>query len=378
MIKLLDVDLLAPIQTLPTAPGEAWITAWAGDQILGETRVSGFEPVERELMMMALALKYRSELFGLRTVRPRREDPHIAPGDVTVVVCTKDRASYLDGCLLSLGALDPPPGEILVVDNASSDDSTQTVAARHGVRVISAPVAGLNRARNRGWSEATRPVVLFVDDDARAHSSLIAAAARGFTSDRVGAVTGLVLPAELLTYPQLAFERLENGMRKGFQRKLFDARAHPVGLEAFRLGVGTNMAFRLTTLRQIGGFMEDIGVGTPIRGGGDLEALYQTIMQGFVVAYEPSAVVRHIHRRTRAGLLAQMRDYGISFNAFLDRRASESRTMRREVGRYRRKWHYERHFKRSLNAIVRGELLEAQMAVAEWRGSLEARARRTT
>lgn len=377
MIKLLDIDLLSPKQTLPTTPGEAWITAWAGDQILGEARIDSFEPVESDLMMTALALKYRSELFGIRTVRARKEDPHIAPGDVTVVVCTKDRASYLDGCLLSLRALDPPPGEILVVDNASSDDSTKNVATSHGVRVIGAPVAGLNRARNRGWNEATRPVVLFVDDDARAHGSLIAAIARGFTSDRVGAVTGLVLPAELLTYPQLAFERLENGMRKGFQRKLFDEHAHPVGLEAFRLGVGTNMAFRSTTLRQIGGFMEDIGVGTPIRGGGDLEALYQTIQQGFVVAYEPSAVVRHIHRRTRAGLLSQMRDYGISFNAFLDRRAGESRAMRREVERYRRKWHYERHFKRSLKALVRGELLETQMAMAEWRGSREAKSRRT-
>src|SRR5439155_10627252 len=44
---------------------------------------------------------------------------------VTIAVCTRDRTADLEICLESLGRLDYPDLEILVIDNAPSDDCTE-------------------------------------------------------------------------------------------------------------------------------------------------------------------------------------------------------------------------------------------------------------
>jgi glycosyltransferase involved in cell wall biosynthesis len=85
---------------------------------------------------------------------------------VSVVVPTRDRASYLEVVLQSLGAQDlAEPHELLVVDDGSSDP-TPEVAARAGVRCVrQATPGGLNAARNRGIRETSAPLVAFLDDD---------------------------------------------------------------------------------------------------------------------------------------------------------------------------------------------------------------------
>jgi hypothetical protein len=159
-------------------------------------------------------------------------------------------------------------------------------------------------------------------------------------------------------------------MGKGCERKVFHAEAAPVGLETFRLGVGTNMSFRREVLAAVDGFDERIGVGTATRGGCDLDAFDRVLAAGHAIVYEPAAIVRHIHRRDRRGLLSQMRDYGLSFAALLEARARRSPDDARAVGRYRRRWHLRRHIARPLLALARNKWLEAEMAMAEASGSL--------
>jgi glycosyltransferase involved in cell wall biosynthesis len=369
MIHLLELDLADAGSALPPVRGEAWILVRLGPEPLGEVRLE-LDPLWRVEVERSLSERFAPLLYGRATIRPEPAgDAGLPAGDVSVVICTRDRPRLLAGCLESLQRIDPPPGEVLVVDNAPSSAETADVASAHRVRYVVEPKVGLNRARNRGWETATGAVVAYVDDDARANRWLATALAQTFVAPEVGAVTGLVLPAELASYPQVAFERVEGGMGKGFERQVFHGKTAPVGLESFRLGVGTNMAFRREVLGAIGGFDERIGVGTVTRGACDLDALDRVLSAGYAIVYEPRALVRHIHRRDRRGLIGQMRDYGTSFAALLEARGRRAADGGAAVRRYRHRWHLSRHVVRPLKAIARREWLELQMAVAEARGS---------
>lgn len=91
--------------------------------------------------------------------------------EITAVICTHNRDSYLDRCIRSVldQKLAGPAFELLVVNNASTDDTPavcRRFAAIENFRVVDEPVAGLSRARNRGWQEARGRYVGYLDDDA--------------------------------------------------------------------------------------------------------------------------------------------------------------------------------------------------------------------
>jgi glycosyltransferase involved in cell wall biosynthesis len=84
----------------------------------------------------------------------------------SVVIPARNAAETIGGVLDALAAQDPAPGEVIVVDDASEDDTAE-VAERRGATVIrldSPRLAG--GARNRGWEAASGDVVVFLDADA--------------------------------------------------------------------------------------------------------------------------------------------------------------------------------------------------------------------
>jgi GT2 family glycosyltransferase len=84
---------------------------------------------------------------------------------MTVVIATRDRRPELVRTLRRLTAL-PDQVEIIVVDNASADDTAKTVRAEFpGVRLISLDRNRGAFARNIGVSQASTPYVAFSDDD---------------------------------------------------------------------------------------------------------------------------------------------------------------------------------------------------------------------
>jgi glycosyltransferase involved in cell wall biosynthesis len=93
--------------------------------------------------------------------------------DLTVAVCTWNRAALLDQTLGGMAALRVPAGlrwELLVVDNASPDHTAGVLAAhavsgRLPLRRLHEPQQGLSHARNRALDEARGRWVLWTDDD---------------------------------------------------------------------------------------------------------------------------------------------------------------------------------------------------------------------
>ncbi|MFG2818190.1 glycosyltransferase family 2 protein [Kitasatospora sp. NPDC048365] len=243
---------------------------------------------------------------------------------VSVVVCTHNRTDLLPRCLDSLLSSPYPHLDVIVVDNAPTDDSTRLlVLLRYGdrVRYVREPVPGLARARNRGLAEARGEICAFADDDLILDRDWVPALADGFReAPDVACVTGLVLPAELDTEAQVLLERY-CGYAKGFTVRswsLRDRSEDPLfPFATGRLGTGANMAFRTDALRALGGFDPATSTGTPAKGGEDLLAFLQVLTSGRRVVYRPDALVWHPHRRSMAALDTQVFGIGAGFGAYL-------------------------------------------------------------
>lgn len=288
---------------------------------------------------------------------------------VSVVICTRNRPENLAGCLEALQKQQCPPGEIIVVDNAPSDERTREMAAAWGVRYVREDRPGLDFARNCGFRSATQPIVAYVDDDARPSADWVAVLAAAFATHEVAAVTGNVAPAELSTSEQCLFEWVYGGMRHGFERWLFrrDLLSTTELLWANLCGVGTNMAFRRQVLLDLGGFDPALDVGGPAGGGGDLELFHRLVAGGYSLLYEPAAIVWHIHRRDRTGLRRQMFDNGRSFGAYLLTCAANRTVPTGQVVSFAlRNWLYWALLRR----VVHPGWLPRALVLAELRGAL--------
>jgi len=83
---------------------------------------------------------------------------------ISVVIPALNDAEMLEQCLEALAVQTLQPDEIVVVDNASTDDTAE-VAARYGCRVIFEPVRGIPSATARGLDEAKMEILARLDAD---------------------------------------------------------------------------------------------------------------------------------------------------------------------------------------------------------------------
>jgi GT2 family glycosyltransferase len=240
--------------------------------------------------------------------------------EVSVVVCTANRAAKLEGLLASLAAVKLPSAvraELVLVDNASATDLAPMVERLRArlpmpVRILREPAAGLGRARNRGIETARGRILAFTDDDCLVARDWLVALWRCFESD-----------------PQL--------MLLGGRVELADAGDQPLTIrggdepetlrasrQVFGFVHGCNMALRRELLDRIGPFDSRFGAGSPLRAGEDAELVYRALRAGAKVQYQPSAVVRHDHgRRTRTQARLALSRYHQANGAILAKHAGE-------------------------------------------------------
>jgi GT2 family glycosyltransferase len=261
---------------------------------------------------------------------------------VSVVVCTRDRPDSVMVTLRALAALRYRPFEIVVVDNAPSSDATKlAIQVEFGndsrVRYIREPRPGLSCARNRGLAEATADIVAFTDDDVRVDPWWLHGLIRGFgASSDVACVTGLVATAEIDNLAQLYFD-LRVGWGTRFDPRIFDLtdnrHTSPLYPYGSVVGGGANFAVSRPVLKEVGGFDEALGAGTPSGGGEDMEMFTRVLLSGRRIVYEPSAIVWHYHRADMKALAKQMTAYGTGCTAAITAMLLRNAQARREIPR---------------------------------------------
>lgn len=92
------------------------------------------------------------------------ESPRARPASISVVIPVRNDADGLHRCLRALALQTRRPDEIVVVDNASADDSAQ-VARRAGARVVPCDRVGIPAAAAAGYDAATGDLILRLDAD---------------------------------------------------------------------------------------------------------------------------------------------------------------------------------------------------------------------
>jgi len=303
-----------------------------------------------------------------------------APVSLTVAICTHARPEFLEPCVRSLLALrpdesgDPRSFEILVVDNAPPDRATEElVASLPHVRYALEPLPGLDFARNRALAESAGDYVAYLDDDVVVDRGWLAGLeeAREENPDAV-VVTGLVLPYELASEPQIVFER-RGGFRRGFQKLRYAGQTmpgnplYPTGAGIF--GAGCNMVVHKETVTRLGGFDEALDTGPPLPGGGDLDIFYRVVRAGHPLVYEPRMLVFHKHRADHRALRRQYWSWGEGFMAFI---AKTYRTDPEQRGKLRRivRWWLGDQLGMLRRSLGGSAPISADLAFAELAGGL--------
>ena len=169
---------------------------------------------------------------------------------ITVIVCAFNEALLLPACLFSLRAQTRPPDQILVINNASTDETRAAAEAVPGVTVVDEPIKGLVVARETARRVAHGDIVAYVDALIAVRRSCGSNASKRGSSasrrpwrsaDRISSTTG--------TGPARMLIRLYDMLVAPPTHALVH---HAVGIGAVLYG--GNFAVRRDALAQIGGF----------------------------------------------------------------------------------------------------------------------------
>ena len=219
--------------------------------------------------------------------------------DVTVVICTRNRAASLGRVLRSMAALKVPARlrwELLVVDNGSQDD-TPAVIASYGDQLpivrLEEATPGLSNARNAGIRRAHGRYIVWTDDDVQLHEEWLAAYVEAFQQFPDAAVFGgTALP--ILEEPTPAwFLEGQDELRGLLAHR--DPRDFPRRLAVDgELPYGLNFAVRTAEQRS---HLYDpaLGVAPGRRGGGEERQSIQAMLAAGADGYwVPKAIVFHV------------------------------------------------------------------------------------
>jgi GT2 family glycosyltransferase len=156
----------------------------------------------------------------------------------SVVVCTRDRPALVRALVRALDAQSRRPDEIVVVDGSSSWELEKDLQRADVKYVRDEGGAGLAAARNLGARAATKPLVIYLDDDIAPPADLVERLARAHAEHPEAAAIGGV-PVE----PH-APSRLRVFFLRVFQRGPF---FHPIGVVQRRGRPGAIRVQRLST-----------------------------------------------------------------------------------------------------------------------------------
>lgn len=295
---------------------------------------------------------------------------------VSVVVCTRDRSDQLGTCLESLTQLDPAALEIIVVDNAPSDDSTEELVRSSfpDIVYVREERPGLDWARNAGVDKARGEIIAYTDDDVAVDSSWAGAITDAFNSaPDIMVVTGLVEPAELETEAQQLFE-YNGGFGRGTAPRWVRIPSRRLDRWGYygagQYGTGANMAVHRKAFETLGGFDNALDVGTLTNGGGDIEMMARVLANGHTLCYWPAAIVFHYHRRDHSNLYRQLENNGrgslAMFLATYLRAPSERTAILKLIGWWSLKW----LIKPSLRWVFRHKDFRDRLRMRELKGAL--------
>jgi glycosyltransferase involved in cell wall biosynthesis len=221
---------------------------------------------------------------------------------VSVIICTRNRASQLAAVLRSAQEMIVPDGldwELLIVDNGSSDNTSEIVDGFRNslpARCVREETPGLSNARNRGVKEARGEYICWTDDDVVIHKGWLLAFVEAFAKYPDASIFG-----------GRVFPRLEGPTPRWFAKfkdlppittvlakRDFGPEALPVSVEGGRIPWGANYALRTSEQRR---HLYDSNLGTSAnhrRNGEEVQLIRKLLDEGCSGWFVPDAKVDHV------------------------------------------------------------------------------------
>jgi GT2 family glycosyltransferase len=216
--------------------------------------------------------------------------PHGNLCELTVAVCTRNRAEDIRECVRSVLTNAGSGFELLVIDQSDegATSSLDEFALDSRLRHHRTATRGLSRARNEVLKLARSELIAFTDDDCRVNADWVARVTEFFSlrSDVALAFGRVEAPPELMERGHIAtFEPEETTYR---------ARV-PSPMEPW--GIGACMVLRRQALALAGPFDPALGAGAAIPAGEELDFTIRVLGAGLTVATTAEFAVTHLGLR---------------------------------------------------------------------------------
>lgn len=208
---------------------------------------------------------------------------------VSIIINTYNRAKQLQDCLRALWNLNYKNFEVIVV-NGPSTDNTKEVCEEFLPNIVYVECAerNLSVSRNIGIANAEGDIVAFIDDDAVVDPNWLMHIVSAYSSDDIYGVGGFTIDHTGKKYQATTT----------ICDRLGDSYAVPSGVstEVYQFPgtgfyvslLGTNSSFRLSAIKEIGGFDETFAYFLD-----ETDVCARLVDLGGKIIYEPKAIIYH-------------------------------------------------------------------------------------
>lgn len=233
---------------------------------------------------------------------------------VSVVIVNYRGAEDTIRCLRDFAEIDWPQDhlELVVVDNASGDDSVRRIreAVPYAKVIASKRNTGFAGGCNLGVRRSRGEYIAFINSDARPGKTFLSAAVPVLREhEDVGAVA-----TKVLDWEGKAIDFVDAGMSwYGQAFKIGVGAPAPEGLEAERdvlFGTGSSLIMRKDVFEEVGGFDEDYFMFFE-----DVDLGWRLWLLGYRVRYVPASVSYHRHHASMSSVGSWREKYLLERNA---------------------------------------------------------------
>jgi glycosyltransferase involved in cell wall biosynthesis len=211
LIESADIYLATTLETFGIGTLEAMAAGvpvlgydWGGTRDIVQHKVNGYLVRPGDVEGLAEGVKYirkhrdklsaaarkRAEQFTWKAAIDKYADVYESieketPG-VSIVVPSYNYAKYLPECLDSVLAQTEPADEIIVVNDGSTDNTTDVIAPYlpRGINYIVKPNGGVAAARNDGIKKASNPYIVCLDADDKIAPTFVSTLKEALAKDR--------------------------------------------------------------------------------------------------------------------------------------------------------------------------------------------------
>ncbi len=268
--------------------------AWTDEWFTGEQEITdwAFGIVTRERQPKKSFHMLREKLGQNNAELPHRPLPRTP--FVSVIVCSYNGGQTLDACLESLGQIDYPAYEIVLVDDGSTDNTAEIAARFPSVRYIRQENHGLSHARNSGAAAARGEIFAYTDSDCMADKDWLYYLIGTLLSGNYAGAGGPNVPPPAQDWVQACVAASPGGPSHVL---LTDTVAEHIP--------GCNMAWYRWAFESVGGFDVEYR-----KAGDDVDFCWRIQQTGQEIAFSPTAIVWHHRRFTLGAFRKQQEGYG--------------------------------------------------------------------